>query len=374
MSKHLKFIDLFCGCGGFSKGLEMAGHQCLLGVDFDRDAIETFKNNHQWAETFHDDIANLTQAKLNALIGHTKIDMVIGGPPCQGFSTIGRGDTQDMRNKLFLEFVRIVKMLNPKIIMFENVTGIIAKKNQAILKAIFRSFERLGYLMDARILSSEEYGVPEKRRRAVIMGCRDELIPEFPPITHGGRGKYPLVTVADVLFSLQSEKGELSNHNIGTAQIKSELDRKRLAYIPEGKGIRYQRDEEMYLPKSLRYGVNWKELSENRFRQMRLQRLERNSPAPTILTNKAAYCHPLEIRHLTTREAAACQSFPNNFVFSGSLTAQFRQIGNAVPPVLAKIIGKQLSKIFKKKRKTKKIPANNNFGKNAFTYTSQTIA
>ena len=357
----------------FPRGWKWPGTNACWEWILNRDAVATFQRNHPWAQAHCGDISLLDERALKQFIGGKKIDVVIAGPPCQGFSTVGRGDAQDKRNGLFLQFVRIVEILNPKMIVMENVTGMLAKKNRATLKAIFRSFERLGYFMDARVLSSEEYGVPEIRRRTIIMGGKDGLMPEFPRITHGKRGKWPLHTVGDALKSLHTEGGKRFNHDEQEAQIKNELDFKRLKCIPEGKGIRYSQDEEEYLPKRLRYGVDWDELAEGRFRQTKLQRLNRNLPAPTILTSSSSYYHPSKHRYLTAREAAACQSFPNDFVFSGRRTAQFRQIGNAVPPVLARAIGKKLIKIFNYKKKTKAKEAKRHFDKNAFSYANNTI-
>ncbi|MGE3610837.1 MAG: DNA cytosine methyltransferase [Bacteriovoracaceae bacterium] len=369
--KSFTFIDLFSGCGGLSVGLEMAGHQCLLGVDANKDAISTFAANHKHAEVYLGDIKKLSEAKLKELLKGQKIDMVVGGPPCQGFSTVGRGEVDDERNHLFKEFVRIVKITNPKIILFENVTGLVAKKNQTILKKIFHYFERLGYNMDARILSAEEFGVPERRRRTIIMGVKGgECL--FPEVTHGVRAGKKLKTVAEAFKNLKASDGKVYNHELALAQVKKVEDRERLKFIPAGRGIRYQEDEKELLPKKLWYGINWSKLREKRFRQTKLQRLPLKEPSPTILTARTTYYHPIEPRYLTPREAAACQSFPNDFVFHGSQTAVFRQIGNAVPPLLAFALGETVKKIDFKKGVLKKKIVEDVVGKNAFHYHEQT--
>lgn len=370
MNKHTKsftFIDLFSGCGGLSCGLELAGHRCLLGVDADKDAIASFAANHHEAAVYLGDIKKLSEKKLKELLRGQQVDMVVGGPPCQGFSTVGKGVVEDERNHLFKEFVRIVKATQPKVILFENVTGLVAKKNQPILKKIFQYFEKLGYNMDARVLSAEEFGVPEKRRRTIIMGVKNgECL--FPEVSHGTRAGKKVKTVAEAFKSLKARDGRIYNHDVSMAEIKKKEDRERLQFIPAGKGIRYEEDEKNYLPKKLRYGVDWKKLRENRFRQTRLQRLPLNEPAPTILTARTSYYHPVENRYLTPREAAACQSFPNDFIFHGSQTAVFRQIGNAVPPGLALALGEAIKKIDFKKGISKKKTADNIVGKNAFHY------
>lgn len=367
LPKSYTFIDLFSGCGGLSHGLEMAGHKCLLGVDANKEAIASFAANHHEASVYLGDIKKLSEKKLKELLKGQKIDMVVGGPPCQGFSTVGKGQVEDTRNQLFKEFVRIVRLTEPKIILFENVTGLVAKKNQAIMKQIFQYFEKLGYNMDARVLSAEEYGVPEKRRRTIIMGVKDgECI--FPMVTHGSRAKKALVTVEAALKNLKAKNGKIYNHNVEQAMVKKKEDRERLKFIPAGKGIRYQHDEKNYLPKKLWFGVDWETLREKRFRQTRLQRLPLKEPSPTILTARTSYYHPVEPRYLTPREAAACQSFPNDFIFHGSQTAAFRQIGNAVPPLLAKALGESIKTIQFKKGAFKKKKVETSLGKNAFHY------
>lgn len=362
-----KFIDLFSGCGGFSTGLEMAGHKCLLGVDFQKEAVQTFAKNHPQAHALHMDIHKLTRSELKKYIDFDEVDMVVGGPPCQGFSTVGRGQVDDKRNSLFEQFVRIVKLTNPKIVIFENVTGILANKNVNVLKKIFSSFETLGYQMDAQVMSAELYGVPSKRRRAIIMGVKGGE-PSYPaPLTLKQAQKN---NVKSAFRNLKAKDGEIYNHELNSAKIANQIDVKRLKRIPPGAGIRYQKDELAFLPKSLRFDVDWETMSENRFRQTRLYRLPWESPAPTILTSRTTYYHPEEPRYLTVREAAKLQSFPNNFVFEGSLTAQFRQIGNAVPPFLAKKIGEEIKRISFSKRRIKKFTLDKRdvIAKDAFDY------
>lgn len=358
---QINFIDVFAGAGGFSCGMEMAGHKCLLGVDFNQHAMNTFKKNHKYAEVFCGDIHDLKKKKLEAYLDGQSIDAVIGGPPCQGFSTVGAGNPDDDRNSLFLQFVRVVKATSPSFVVMENVTGLLAKKNEETLKAVFNKFESMGYNMGVQVLSAEQHGVPEKRRRTIIIGSKlnSEII--FPKATHNtqrGKSFIPPMTVGDALKKLKTKSGKVFNHDIDLAAISNKLDLARLKRIPEGKGIRYEKDEKAYLTPRLKLGINWQTIREGRFRQTKYQRLDRKTPSPTIMTHRHSYYHPTEDRYLTQREAAALQSFPNNFIFTGPVSAQWRQIGNAVPPLLGKAIGNVLIKMLKQSDKEKVVLKN----------------
>ncbi len=356
MKNTFNFIDIFSGAGGFSCGLEQAGMKCILGIDYDKNAIKTFDRNHKHAQSFCGDIRELNNRKLKKILDGQEVNLVVGGPPCQGFSTVGPGNPNDMRNQLFLEFVRVVKFTRPQFVVIENVTGLLAKKNEGTLKAIFRKFQSLGYTMDVQVLSAHHYGVAEKRRRTIFIGSLVNDKIEFPKKTHDiekRSGYVPSVTVGDILHDLKDKKSEIHNHDIDCAQVKSRIDLKRLKRIPEGKGIRYKKDEDAYLTPSLKLGVDWINLREGRFRQTKYQRLDRKNVSPTIMTHRHSYYHPTEHRYLTQREAAKIQSFPNDFVFEGPLSAQWRQIGNAVPPLMAKAIGRVIKKMYRQHLKNK---------------------
>lgn len=344
----LNFIDVFSGAGGLSCGLEMAGLNCLLGIDNDMHAIATFAHNHPNAKVFCGDIQKLSPELLGALTQKKQIHAVVGGPPCQGFSTVGIGNPNDKRNSLFLQFLRITKELRPYFVIIENVTGLLAKKNEKSLRAILKQFNSLGYNLDVQVLSSHFFGVPEHRRRTIILGTRINSSPIFPSPTHGikkGEEFISPMTVGDAFLDLKDENGIIHNHDLDQAMVKNKIDLQRLKKIPEGKGIRYKTDEDAYLSKDLKFNIDWETIREKRFRQMKYQRLDTKLPSPTIMTHRYGYYHPTEHRFLTAREAAKCQSFPNNFVFLGPLSAQWRQIGNAVPPLLGKALGLTLKKM-----------------------------
>ena len=202
--------------------------------------------------------------------------------------------------------------------------------------------------MSVRVLSSDHFGVAQKRRRSVFIGNKLGLENIFPKPTHANEPIIIKEAFLDMTFD-----GIKYNHDIKTAQIRNELEKKRIKKIPEGKSIRYKKDEIAHLPPKLRFDVNWDTIEEGRFREKRLNRLDRNKVSPTIMTSRYTYYHPTQSRYLTAREAASIQSFPNDFIFEGTISQQWIQIGNAVPPLLGKAIGGAILETYKKKKKAK---------------------
>lgn len=350
------FIDLFCGAGGMSAGFIKAGMNCLVGIDFYKPAIETFKKNHKNAIAIHGDIKKISVKEIKKKIKNKRIHIICGGPPCQGFSTIGTNNAKDSRNHLFLDFVRFVKGFKPEIVVMENVTGLLAIKNSDTLKSIFRCFEALGYRLDIKVLSSNHYGVPQIRRRVILIGNKINVKNRYPKKKYrdidGKEFKLPKsITVGDIFKEINTFKTKLTNHEIDKAQISNVIDLNRISFVPEGKFIRYEKDEKKYLPKKLWYKHDWNKIDEKRFREAKYHRLDRSKPSPTIVTSRTMYYHPTENRYLTTREAASLQSFPLEFEFCGNTTSQWTQIGNAVPVKMAFEIAKCLKEMLKDKKK-----------------------
>ena len=180
-------IDLFCGAGGLSEGFRMSGYHTLLGLDSVGIFVESFKHNHRHAAAICDDIRQVSVDDIRAVTGNTTVDVVSGGPPCQGFSMAGRRDTKDPRNSLFMEFVRIVDGLKPKYIIMENVRGILSMKNaggEPVIDIILKEFERIGYRVVPRTVLAADYGVPQKRKRVIFIGTNTGDPIEFPRQTH----------------------------------------------------------------------------------------------------------------------------------------------------------------------------------------------
>lgn len=355
-------IDLFCGAGGLSEGFRQAGFTVLAGNDFDVFAGETFTKTHPDAKFLPGPIGGLSAKDFLVASGLKvgELDCLVGGPPCQAFSVYNhKRGMHDERSGLFREYLRIVDGIKPKWVVMENVTGILSAGKGEAVRAIQAELGRLGYKVEYRVLKSEEYGVPQERRRVFFVANRVGLPIVFPEPTHGAWRK-PCVTVWDAIGDLPAlrngeDRGDLPylikaanpyqreirrgsrivcNHS--SAKL-SEINIERMKHLPQGGSWRDLPFE--LLPE----GMKRAKRSDH---TKRYGRLRQNGLASTILTkcdlHWGAFVHPIQDRILTVREAARLQSFPDFFHFAGPRTEQYVQVGNAVPPLLGKCVAKAI--------------------------------
>lgn len=317
-----KVVELFAGCGGLALGFENAGLDCELLVEIDKTAVETLKKNRPRWKVIGDDIANVNFKKIKA-------DIVAGGFPCQAFSYAGnRRGFEDTRGTLFFEFARAVKEINPKIVVGENVRGLERHDKGRTLSTMINVLEDFGYLVSHKILKAQYFDVAQKRERLVIIGVKKDLNKDiaFP------KEKNYTVSLREALREVPKSFGQ--NY---TKQKKTIMQK-----IPQGG---YWRD----LPQPIRKKYMGGSYYLGGGKTGMARRLSWDEPSLTLTCNPAQKqterCHPSETRPLTVREYARIQSFPDSWEFSGSMSAQYKQIGNAVPVNLGYYIGKTIISI-----------------------------
>lgn len=331
MNKY-KVMDLFSGAGGFLLGFEKEGFDIILSTDFDEDCEKVHKINRPNIPFVRADIRTLSNEKIDELLNGQTVDVLIGGPPCQGFSTIGnrvssdpeRRTKYDPRNDLFREYIRILNHLQPKVFVMENVKGIKTRDGGTIFEEIQRQFKETGYDFNCITLNAADYGVPQYRERVFFYGTRIGVDFEAPIPTHG-ENRNPYNIVLDAIGDLANKGEEVSNH----VPLKhGEKNIRRYQLIPEGGRL-----PENDLPADL-YRKNFG----NTFK-----RLDRNKPSLTMVPGHNAFpIHPWLDRSLTVREAARIQTFQDDYIFSGRRDKQCMQVGNAVPVQLANAWAKQV--------------------------------
>lgn len=385
--KLMKSVDFFSGAGGLSCGLQMAGFESVLGSDIHPIYANTFALNNPAAQVITKDIRELSDQDILDLtrVKPGDLDLIAGGPPCQGFSINAPVRTlDDQRNHLFKEYLRIADILRPKAILIENVPGLVSLGKGTVVKAIYKHLEGMGYTVDHKILFAGHYGVPQMRFRTIFIALRDGGKVDFPEPTHDATAvanfagakelclkTYPLfsqslrkqVTVWDAISDLPMLAPGESIHNADyTAKPQSELQQllrmdstkiynhtcaklgkanlERLKYIPQGgswRDIPYE-----LLP----LGLQRARRSDH---TKRYGRLHPDGLCSTILTkcdpHWGSFFHPTQDRALSVREAARIQTFPDEYEFTGNLTQQFEQVGNAVPPLMAKAIGDKIRQL-----------------------------
>ena len=336
--REYKVIDCFCGAGGLSLGFEEAGFVVEYAFDIDGASIQTYQKNPEFhhGPSFVRDIYKVSKQSIEEDLGHGlgDIDVVIGGPPCQGFSVQRRGDNTDPRNQLVLEYVRLLKEIKPKFFIMENVGGILSVRGKPFVKALFDNMEAAGYSILQKKLTASDYGVPQDRTRVIIVG-------EY---TNGAETKFiyptpdagPKKTVREAISDLMDKnETDVPNHK---ADKLSAINLKRIQSITAGQG----RDT---LPEELQLNCH---KNNNGHRHLDTYgRMAWDQPSPTITArfdsfSRGRFGHPVLDRSITLREGARLQTFPDSFEFIGSKVEVARQIGNAVPPVLAKRVAEQV--------------------------------
>ena len=385
MQKKLKLLDLFSGAGGLSSGLEMAGFQPIGAIEINPQYAETYKLNHGLTDVFVGDVKAITKSDLRKRLGVAsgEVSLVAGGPPCQGFSINAPiRSLDDQRNHLFKDFMNVVMELKPRAVLIENVPGMVSLGQGTVVQQIYKELESYGYCVNHKILFSGHYGVPQIRYRMFfvgILGSSEKF--EFPEPEFKANGVANFTGAKELcinlgpLFEINLKKGttvwdaisdipeieippgnstyeyktppaneyqsvlrknsiSITNHHCAKL---GNINLERLKYIPQGGSWR---DIPFDL---LPNGLKRAKRSDH---TKRYGRLHPDGMCSTILTkcdpHWGSFFHPFQDRVISVREAGRIQSFPDHYVFTGSVTQQYEQVGNAVPPLMAKAIGKKI--------------------------------
>ena len=354
--KEYTVLDLFCGAGGLSRGFIDAGFSVKLGVDFDDMALKTFAMNHNGSVAMKLDLFNLDNVNIIKEFFEKNnyiLDVLTGGPPCQGFSLAGPRQIDDSRNKLYQAMVLTAKMLRPKAVVLENVPGMVQLHGGLVKQKIIDDFTNLGYKIgEPKILYAPDYGIPQIRKRVVFVGllnsetyyhypdpiCNpdsyvtcEEAISDLPPLIDIVGDKiqaYPCDPQSEYQKIMRIGSSSIYNHE-GT--IHDPKTKKFIAMVPEGKNYKS-------LPPQYEGIYKYHEA---------LTRYHSKKPSPTINTGHRSHFHYKWNRIPTVRESARLQSFDDTFIFYGNKTQQYRQVGNAVPPLLGKAIAIEILKWLK---------------------------
>ena len=371
MTRKLKIVDLFCGTGGFSNGFltKSAAFELVYAIDLDENASRTARANHPKCRVDTGDIRGVDPAILSKELGIKQVDVVIGGPPCQGFSSLRPNRStknSDARNSLFRSFARFVDHFRPSVFVLENVVGLLTHDDGRTLEQVCGAFDRLGYSTDWRILNAASYGVPQKRERFILIGSRDQGPIVFPSPTryfngkvigHADKSRFLMatpslpraVTVTEAIDDLPAlTRGETADHYTGDPcndyqrLMRGNATRLTLHKAPNHSDkmlevIKHAGDSIACIPPHL---------ISSGFSSC-YSRLNGDEPSTTITVKfqspASSKCiHPTQHRTITPREAARIQSFPDDYVFSGPLTQIACQLGNAVPPLLGQAIASSI--------------------------------
>jgi len=370
-SSKLKIVDLFCGAGGMSEGFVNAGFTVAAAFDHDSEACNTFRGNIP-ASVFPGDIEQVIDASLLLKnIGATAITVIVGGPPCQGFSHVGRARIQSLdpknqaklfaKNELHTHFFRFVENLRPTFFVMENVPALINFESGAYMDAIMEISERLGYKVVRQILNAVDYGVPQNRRRLIVVGAKEgytfdwpDIIPTSDRVTlEQAIGDLPFVEPPSLIEQLDYDLQKTQSSYQKYMRNKVRSEDKPFVYDHV---VRPAREDDIIIFSNMKPGQKYTDVPPQYRRYNsasftdKYYMLKPDSPGITITAHLSKdgyrYIHydPKQHRTISVREAARTQSFGDHFRFAGSRSSRFRQIGNAVPPLLAENIARQIQK------------------------------
>lgn len=353
MNNKYNVIDLFSGAGGLSQGFVQAGYNVLAGIDFDDAALKTYAHNIKGAKALKEDLFNEEESikDIEDAIGNQEVDVIIAGPPCQGFSLTGARDINDSRNKLYVAVVHAVQHFQPKAFLIENVPGMATLYKGAVKQQIINTFEDMGYAVSVteKPLLAADYGVPQFRKRMFFVGFRKDLgydYFEFPtPYLEPEQYIGTEAAISD-LPSLTEDLGEnVMNYSCPPESAYQRLMRRNSDVIFNHVGTKHT-EEVQWVISQVPEGGNHKDLppgvGESRKFNEAWTRYHSKRPSKTIDTGHRNHFHYKWNRVPTVRENARLQSFPDNFEFLGTKTQQNKQVGNAVPPLLAQAIGEKM--------------------------------
>lgn len=370
-------FSLFCGAGGCSLGFKRAGYEILFATDIDKAAIDSYRMNFPETNCVEADIQELVFEKLllNTGLVPGELDILIGGPPCQGFSTAGLKFWDDPRNSLLKQYIYALQTIKPKWFLMENVEGLLtANKSKYIYEAV-KAFIECGYQIRVEKIYSQEYGIPQRRKRVLIIGNRlgiDFKLPEpqvgaygrifrlsnvtlrhtitgLPEPTSNKQEKlfYTSPTTSSWEKYLRGRANEVTDHFL---QKMTDLQLKRIKALKSGqtmKDLPTELQHESFKKRAHRRVMDGTPIEKRGGAPSGLKRLFFDEPSLTI-TGAATreFIHPVEDRPLTIREAARIQTFPDDFLFSGNSAEKIRQIGNAIPPLVAHIFAKHIEDVY----------------------------
>lgn len=340
-SPKKRIIDLFSGCGGLSLGFRLAGYESVLAIDNWQDALDTYEHNEPGCRVLCADISKLDPSLVKEQYKLHDIDVIVGGPPCQGFSIAGKRILEDARNELYKAFVGFVKGISPKAFVMENVPNILSIGGGIVRDSIVNDFRNLGYSTTYQVINASDFGVPQNRKRVFFVGIRGEGKFSFPANTIQRKvttwealsdlpeqsvsfgGAYTCNPLSDYQRAMRRHSATLNNHD---CTVHTEKTTKIIAMVPDGGNYKS-------LPQALwglrKVNIAW-------------TRMNSSEPCFTIDTGHNHHFHYAYNRVPTVRESARIQSFCDDYLFLGKKGSQLKQVGNAVPPLVANAIATQL--------------------------------